>query len=255
MRFIVVFFWATFFGILGQECLSQSTPRDKITQSTQWLAVTSNIKFHKKVGFAFDGQLRFVQDVENAQHFVRNGLDIYLTPKLSVVPIGYMYVWNFRYGKQPAVFANDEHRIWQQVFYKHSIKRLGVNHRLRLEERFIQTHNASTGEDEGFTNKQLRARYRALANIPLNHNKMEPKTFYISIWDEVFVSWGKSVTYHEPDQNRIFVGPGYQINKDVAVQGGFLSQMLIKSNGTKQENNIGVLLQLNYNLDFSCKTD
>src|SRR3712207_9011964 len=55
----------------------------------------------------------------------------------------------------------------------------------------------------------------------------------------LFRSWGDHVTFHEPDQNRIFTGIGYQFNTDLSLQGGFLYQMLIKSNGAKQENNLG----------------
>ena len=58
------------------------------------------------------------------------------------------------------------------------------------------------------------------------------------------------VTYDEPDQNRLFVGPGYQFTKKLAVQAGYFYQFLVKSNGAKQENNFGPLLQLNYNFDF-----
>ncbi len=231
----------------------QPAGRQVVNQSLQWLSLNSNIKLNKKYGITVDGQFRFVE-YDNMQHMLRAGFDYYVTKKLSIVPIGYSVIQNYLYGKQPATYVNNERRIWQQIAYKQTISRVTISHRLRFEERFIQVHSKDTNDqvvDKGFTNHQFRVRYRAMANIPLNHAKMEPKTYYISIWDEIFVSHGKSVTYHEPDQNRIFAGPGYQITKNLAVQGGFLYQMLIKSNGAKQENNVGFLLQMNYNFDLS----
>jgi len=109
---------------------------------------------------------------------------------------------------------------------------------LLFEERYIQTHSMNTNSDvvdNGFNNHQFRIRYRAQANIPINHKKIEAKTYYISVWDEIFMSWGKVVTYHKPDQNRFFAGPGYQFSKDLSVQAGYYYQMLVKANGARQE--------------------
>jgi Protein of unknown function (DUF2490) len=227
--------------------------RQVVNQSIQWLSLNSNIKLNKKYGVTVDGQFRFAEH-DNMQHMFRAGFEYYVTKKLSVVPIGYSYIQNYLYGKQPASYINNERRIWQQIAYKHAVSRVAISHRLRFEERFIGVHTKDANDQvvsNGFTNQQFRVRYRAMANIPLNHAKMEPKTYYISVWDEIFVSHGKSITYNEPDQNRIFVGPGYQITKKLAVQGGPFYQLLIKSNGTKQENNVGFLLQMNYNFDLS----
>jgi len=233
---------------------AQSTNRDVVTQSTEWFALNSNIKLHKKFGFAFDSQLRFVQNLESYQHYIRNGLEFYITPKLSIVPIGYMYVWNFQYGKQPGAFANNEQRIWQQVIYKHNSGKFFFNHRFRMEERFIQKHHSETDGSiayDGFDTYVDRVRYRLQVQIPLNKPKVEAGAWFITVYDEVFYSWGKPVTFHKPDQNRMYAAIGYQFSSKLSIQGGAFYQMLIKKNGTQQENNIGTLIQVGYNMDFS----
>ena len=88
-----------------------------------------------------------------------------------------------------------------------------------------------------------------MARLPLNSSSIEPGTFFASVYDEIFYSWGEHVTYQKPDQNRLFAGAGYQFNKNFTLQGGFLYQMLVKSNGAKQENNIGLQVQVTYNVD------
>lgn len=227
---------------------AQSVERDVVTQPLEWFALNSNISIHKKYGLAFDSQLRFAGKLESAQHYVRVGFDFYVTPQLSIVPIGGMYVWNFKYGEQPAAYVNNEKRIWQQVLYKHDFGRLHFNHRFRMEERFIQ--NKSTGSDD-YSAELYRARYRFLVNIGLNKEKLEPGAWYLSVWDEFFYGWGKGDTFDKIDQNRLSIAVGYQIAPKISFTAGVLYQILVKKNGAEQENNIGPLVQFNYNFDFS----
>ena len=126
---------------------------------------------------------------------------------------------------------------------------VGIQRQTSFQEVPVRDKGRSAGQ-RWLVNKQVRLRYRALANIPLTNATMKPKTIYISVRDEIFMSRVSMVTYDEPDQNRLFVGPGYQFTKKLAVQAGYFYQFLVKSNGAKQENNFGPLLQLNYNFDF-----
>ncbi len=250
LYFFLLVFWFSF----GCRLRAQQSP--VVNQSTEWFVLNSTIKLHKRIGFTFDGQLRFVRGLENAQHFLRNGLEIYITPKLSIVPIGYMYVWNFRYGEQPSTYANNEQRIWQQVLYRHSISKFSFSHRFRMEERFIEkryTDASGMVVNDGFDTYLSRIRYRLQVQFPLNREKIEPGALFAVVFDEVFYSWGSTITFSEPDQNRIYAAIGYQLNKSMSLQGGAFYQALIKNNGTKQENNIGILIQCAYNFDFSKK--
>jgi hypothetical protein len=236
--------------------IAQPTGREVVNQPVEWFAVTTNWKVAKSTSIMLEGQFRQVGRFEPMQYQLRAAVDFTINKHFSFVPVGYVYTWNHLYGEQPTAFQNNEHRIWEQVSYKHSVSRFNVSHRLRLEQRFIQTHSIS-GEgvvDEGYgENFQNRLRYRFMATVPIGHDKIEPKTFYGSFYDEVFVSWGKLVTFHEPDQNRIFAGVGYQFTSALSVHGGPFYQMLIKANGARQENNIGFQIQVTYNVDLTKK--
>ncbi len=225
-----------------------------VTQPTEWFALNSNIKLHKKFGFAFDGQLRFVGALENAQYYVRNGFEWYVTPNLSIVPIGYMYLWNFQYGKQPATYANNEQRIWQQILYRHNSGKFFFSHRFRFEERFIQKRRTDPGGAviyDGYDTYLNRIRYRLQVRYVLNKPKIEPGAWFAAVFDELFYSWGTGITYTKPDQNRLYMAIGYQFTKNISLEGGPFYQTLIKRNGAQEENNIGILIQFGYNLDFS----
>ena len=246
-------------SLLCADGFSQTSPsfsdKETVTQPIEWFAIMSNIKVHKRMSVYVEGQFRYAGSLDPMQYQARTGLDIHINKQLSIMPLAYVYVWNPIYGKQPATFVNNEHRIFQQVSYKHHVGPAFISHRARLEQRFIQVHQNNNGEIvyKGYDLYLNRFRYRFLANVPINHSAMDPKTIYACLYDEIFVDFGQSVVYTDPDQNRFFAGMGYQVNKMVSIQGGFLYQMLIKLSGVKQENNVGFQIQFQYNLDATRK--
>lgn len=208
----------------------------------------------------WDTQFRFVSWTETGQYLARVGGDFKISRSFSFAPVGYAYVWNYQYGKQPVTFANNEHRIFQQFAFKHKTGGINVQHRLRTEERFIQLRKVDPNGDvtyAGYSNQQFRIRYRLFCSIPLTRQQdpsamvIGPKSFYLVVFDEFFMSWGEAVTYNEIDQNRLFVGLGYQFTKDFTIQSGFFYQLIVKANGAQQENNIGLGIWLSYDIDLS----
>ena len=138
-----------------QAVFAQSTEREKVTQAIEWFAITSNIKMTDRLTLMVEGQFRYADDFDPQQYQARAALDIKLNDHFSIAPLTYVYTWNYKYGKQPTQFENNEHRIWQQVSYKHGSRRIKIDHRLRLEERFIQHHSLlsdGTVVDDGYTN-------------------------------------------------------------------------------------------------------
>lgn len=233
--------------------LAQSAPRETVSQGIEWFTTTANLKIHKHVGFIIDGQYRFAGPFQPMQMQYRGALDIVINKQLSFAPLGYVFTHNPRYGKQPNTFVNNEHRFWTQLQYKHHNGRLHFTHRARYEIRYLQVHSNNNGEvvNQGYDFLANRLRYRVQLNIPLNRQKMEAGAVFASVNDEIFYSWGGKATYTKPDQNRVFVGGGYQPSERMTITTGFLYQLLIKANGAKQENNYGVHMTIVYNLDLS----
>jgi len=220
------------------------------------VAVSSSLKVTNRVSILIDGQFRQANHLDPMQYQARTALELKLNDHLSFVPLGYVYTWNYRYGKQPTAFINNEHRTWEQLTYKHHAGRIHFEHRVRLEQRFLQHHSVtSSGDviDDGYSVLQHRLRYRLQARIPLNNPTIEPRTYYAIVYDEIFKSWGENITFDNPDQNRLFAGIGYQFEKNFSMHMGGIYQILIKRNGAQQENNVGVLLQLTYNFDLRKK--
>ena len=85
-----------------------------------------------------------------------------------------------------------EHRLHQQVFAKHKLKKFSINHRLRLEERLIQTPNKKT---------VWRPRHRLYVAHPIL-DKLYAFGSYEHFW--TLDDW-------KFDQGRLHLGFGYQL--------------------------------------------
>jgi hypothetical protein len=124
-------------------------------------------------------------------------------------------------------FEIPEYRAQQDVTYKLNLKKLTLNQRLQVEERFL--HNASrTGLIDG-TTFSWRFRYRLQAEYPLWQNK----NHYLKaiIYDEIMLNAGKSIIYNTFDQNRIYGALQYGVNKNISVELGYLKSFQQRPSG------------------------
>jgi len=254
LRFISQCLAVTLLTVIASPGLfAQPKDRQIVNQSIEWFSIATNLKVSKRTSLLVEGQFRQAQNMQPMQYQFRTGAEFAINKHLSVMPLGYVYTWNFKYGKQPMAFENNEHRIYEQATYKHAIGRFSFSHRARLEQRFLQVHSKNTDGDvtyQGYDMYMNRLRYRFQTMFPLNHEKIQDRTFFATAYDEVFLDWGKPVTFHEPDQNRLFAGFGYQFKSPLSIQVGYLYHMLIKANGAQQENNTGIQVALTYNINL-----
>lgn len=136
-----------------------------------------------------------------------------------------------------------EMRFWLEMVTKNSTGRFNFDHRYRLEQRFIQKWNNSTSSytNNFYSNSndddRYRFRYRIQLNVPINHKKMEAKTCYFNISNEIHL------THEKPyfTQNRFFTGVGYKI-KNAQIQVGNMHQFLNGNNFARTKN----YLQITY---------
>ncbi|MFN8315654.1 MAG: DUF2490 domain-containing protein [Chitinophagales bacterium] len=238
---------------LTQPMLAQSVERHTDQQFNNWFVPSLNLRVHKYVGFYLEGQLRFNQFTHSQQHQLRGNMDVFVNDKVTISPIGYVYTWNYKYGKQPVAVTENEHRIYEQINIKLNTCRLFFEQRLRLEQRW-QEHKVKQSDGSYQLQNYIyknRLRYRIMVNVPINHKVMDAHTVFFSAWDEVFISFGKNVTYRLPDQNRAYAGFGYKFSKYGTVQLGYLHQLIIKKEGMLAESNHTLFVGFNYVVDFT----
>ncbi|GAA4008078.1 hypothetical protein GCM10022408_20240 [Hymenobacter fastidiosus] len=121
-------------------------------------------------------------------------------------------------GGRYATFADPgprsvEQRLWLQLVLSQYMKRLRVEHRYRVEQRWFSYPNASSST-------RNRLRYRLNAFLPLNKSTITTNTVFLSVYDEIFLNPRGPVL----ERNRVYAGVGYQFNSHFTVQVGWLNQ-------------------------------
>ncbi|WP_116124886.1 DUF2490 domain-containing protein [Lewinella sp. IMCC34183] len=146
-----------------------------------------------------------VGDLE--QLLLRTGIGYDLTDNLNVLQ-GYGYILSKNYvGGATDKISVEEHRLYQQVITRQRVGRVGLQHRYRFEERFV----------EG--NFNFRFRYFLSLNVPLGTDR-ETSRFYLSAYNEVFVT----ATESPFDRNRLYGGLGYQVRPGLRFEAGYMNQ-------------------------------
>jgi len=128
---------------------------------------------------------------------------------------------------RPQPFNIPEYRIQQDITWKQTWGNFILNQRFQIEERFFQKAN----KDEllsGFI-YFWRFRYRLQGEYAFwNKNDQFLKTI---IYDELLINGGKNTVYNTFDQNRIYVGLQYGINKNIALELGYLKSFQQRASG------------------------
>lgn len=237
------FFAVSFFSFSQKEIVSQNGA---------WLMYFGNHRLSEKWGIHTEYQFRRSDFLKNwQQSLTRIGVDYHLGGQ-NTVTAGYGWIVSFPYGEQPIAVTTTEHRIWQQFATKSSAGRFNLDHRYRLEQRFIENaflNDVEEKEVDGFKFLQ-RTRYRFMISMPLNRKTMEDNTLFLALYDEMFIGFGKGTGKNILEQNRLFGSIGWRFNTQSNVQLGYMNQLLIKSDGIKMERNHNFQLAWTYNFDF-----
>lgn len=236
-------------------CLSAQ--KDIANQQNAWLVYLGNHRLSDKWGLHTEYQFRRADGFrEWQQSLLRVGID-YFAASGEQITAGYAWIKSFPYGEQPIMHVNNEHRIWQQFITKSKFRKIEMQHRYRLEQRFIENWSGSNDETydmSGYLYRQ-RARYRFQIMIPLSNQELVNNTLFFAASDEVFLGFGKGIGKNILDQNRLYAALGWRFNAACNIQLGYLNQYIVKKDGIQAERNHTLQVSLTYNLDFRKKED
>ncbi len=186
-----------------------------------WYMYFGNNKISKKLNFHNEIQYRNFDGIGDLEQLlIRTGIGYDLTENNNNLLVGYGFILS-----QPYVNGekreNIEHRIFQQFITKQKFGRFNLQHRYRLEERFLQ---------DDF---RMRFRYYLGFNIPVTNKEMLPKTLYLSAYNEIFLNLDSPVF----DRNRVYGALGFVINKNMRIEAGYMNQ--IQENKNRGQIQIG----------------
>ncbi|MFI5203046.1 MAG: DUF2490 domain-containing protein [Flavobacteriales bacterium] len=226
--------------------------RQYTTNLNGWYMYVGDHKFSNHWGVHLEAQFRRNEVITNPQQLLlRTGLNFHFNPQVFVT-LGYCFVETYPYGEFPVKSTFPEHRLWQQLQFKNTHGSLEWISRFRMEERFsnlpvLTTDTTYQPGDAVYTN-----RFRLLNrfSVPFNGKIIEDKSFYISVYDEIFIGFGKNVGLNLIDQNRAYMAIGYKIPGVGRLEIGYLNQLVVKSDGIKIENNHTLQLGLSSVISF-----
>jgi hypothetical protein len=223
------------------------------TQSNAWILYTGNHKLSSKLGVHTEYQWRRADGFQNwQQSLLRLGFDYFASSNLSATA-GYAWIVTFPYGEQPVGHEFQEHRIWEQVNLKSKYGRFEIQHRYRLEQRFLE--NWIKGAEGIYTKSdnlfRQRIRYRFMIQVPLTKKELTDNTLFLNVNNEPFIGFGKGIGKNILDQNRFNASLGWRFSKDFNIQLGYLNQFIVKTDGIKAERNHTFLFSTAYNFNFT----
>ena len=186
------------------------------SETGNWLIYFGNQKINEKLNWQNEIQLRsydFVSDTN--QLILRTGLGYNFSENNNNLLLGYGFINTQKYvPNSDKKISVNENRIYQQFITKQNFSRFFVQHRYRIEERFIEN------------DFQLRFRYFLGINIPLNKKVLEKNAIYLSFYNEIFINSEKPIF----DRNRLYSAIGFVIDKNFKLEAGFMAQTLENTN-------------------------
>ncbi|WP_176112987.1 DUF2490 domain-containing protein [Sediminibacterium ginsengisoli] len=172
-----------------------------------WNVISGKINFNSKWNAFGEAQLRSQQFFNGFSYYeYKGGIGYNIQKNLTVlVGVGNYHTYT-PFGNFTDPELANEVRTWEQLTITNNISRLKLEHRYRIEQRFIGSSFHS------------RFRYRMNGILPINHKVLQPKTWYAGASAEVFIL-DKAPHF---EQSRLFLGLGYQLNEKLTLQTGFI---------------------------------
>ena len=195
---------------------SQTRLSAQAAEPGSWMVYSGNFTFKENWNWVNEVHFRNYDILSDLQQVaLRTGIGYNLSQNNTNLLMGYTYIYSEKYIKNADdKKSSDENRFHQQIVFKQNVSRLYLQNRVRVEERFFS--------DEYKT----RIRYSLVLNLPLNNKTMKSKTLYLATSNEIFLQVQKKAY----DQNRLYGGIGYIINKNFKVEAGYLRQMTSTTN-------------------------
>lgn len=207
-----------------------------------WLGYFGDNKINKHIGIHSEFQWRNVALPHTMQTvFGRVGLNVYLRPEIMATA-GYGYFYNAPSSEAVTGAKVTEHRIWQQTLLRQRFRFLFLEHRFRLEQRFLHNHFT------GMHTLDHRLRYRFQAIFPLYTVSPGLRHYFLAMNNEVMLNL-KDEPSRIFDRNRFFTGLGYQVSPKMNFQLGYMNQFIhVPGNKVAQVDHI-LQFAVSYNMD------
>ena len=225
--------------LLNESATGQSaTGRVWDFNNNGWYMYFGDHPVRGKWGAHLEGQWRRHDVITRWQQLLlRPGVNYQLSES-TMLTLGYAYVKTHPYGDYPANYPFPEHRIYQQVLVKQKAGAVRLQHRFRLEQRFLGQMISSDGGVAQLDSWRYQNRFRQFlkAEVPMGR-KGEKNTWYTAFYNEIFVNFAPKHGAGVFDQNRAYAAVGFNLGKAGKIEVGYMNQILAHRNSAIVESN------------------
>ena len=174
-----------------------------------WYIYNGFFNISPKVELFFETQLRNYEVFSNPETFFVRPYFNYNFTKQVQTGLGLEYHKNWTYDDSPEnKVSSEEFRITLQTMLFQKLDRVALQHRYRYEFRNVEA------------DKLQRMRYRIQVTIPLTGKSVEAGTIFINTFNEIMIDTKPALNF---SQDRIYLAGGYQFNKALNLQVGYLA--------------------------------
>ena len=232
-RFISSFF-LLLFSLLG------SAQQQKFSG---WAMTANTITLSPRFNLIFDSQLRSTDQWKQPETFIlRPGLSYVLNKNISLsTGLALITNWKTMEGIRDGVSDN---RIWQQLGISKQVKNAVLQHRIRIEERWIPLLKVD-GREIVKSDSRFNARLRYFTRwiSPFSKTEKLTKGIYWAVQNEFFfnAAGAKYANRKLFDQSRSYAGTGYRLGKHADLEIGY---MLVYSEGRNKDYTTNNIIQL-----------
>ena len=220
-KFLIFIFFSTF--LLGQKNVEN--------QQLLWYGYYNKLQINQNWVLNSEVQERhFYQPLVQHQLVFRTNLDRSILDDINVSLGFVVFLQSPNDPESESTLMVPELRTDFGFNAKKKYKYFNVNQRFKVEARFFhQTENNELVGGYQFSN--FRMRYQLGLNIPLI-KKQDAEKLILKIKDEVMFNFGKNIVKNVFDQNRIYIGLNYPMNKNLAFEAGYLNWFQQRPSGT-----------------------
>jgi len=208
-----------------------------------WGMTVNTFALSPSFNFIFDSQLRSNDQWKQPETFIlRPGLT-YVLNKSTSISVGFALIQNWKTieGVRDGVSDN---RIWQQLGINKQVKNALLQHRIRMEERWIPVLKLA-GSSIVKSDPRFNARFRYFARwiSPYSKTKKLTKGMYWAVQNEFFFNAVGASHANKKlfDQSRTYAGTGYRLGKHTDLELGY---MLVYTEGKSKAYITNNIIQL-----------
>lgn len=186
-----------------------------------WYQYFGTIQLNDKISIIPEYQWRRENFITSWQQSLARVSVNYKTKSGITLQGGYGFIQSFPFGDYPTLKGiQNENRIHQSLIWSSIHGKFDLQNRIRLEQRWFMPYLPGDTKSVYYN----RIRYMLKVSYPINAK------LKAIVWDELFASFGKNVKGNVFDQNRLFVGLGYEWAKGQKVELGYFSHIVEQGN-------------------------